>query len=48
MTKEERAYVDKLELSNYLLKERLLYLEERLKYEDPVAAANPPDDHIKF
>ncbi len=48
MTKQEREYVQKIEKVNALLKERLAYLEARLKYEDPVIATNPPDDHIKF
>lgn len=46
MTKEEKAYVQKLEKSNALLKERVAYLEHRLKHEDPVIAVNPPPTNI--
>ncbi len=48
MTKEEKAYVRKLEKANALLKERVAYLEDRLKYEDPVKAATKPSDSILF
>ena len=48
MTKQEKEYVLKLEKVNILFQERIKYLEDRLKYEDPVVAVNPPDDHIKF
>ncbi|WP_415405893.1 hypothetical protein ACLHDG_09000 [Sulfurovum sp. CS9] len=48
MTKEEREYMKKLELSNELLKERIKYLEYRLQYEDPVKAVTKPSDGILF
>jgi len=48
MTKQQKEYVQKLEKLNALLKERVSYLEERLKYESPVGAVNPSDNIIKF
>jgi len=46
MTKEERTYVKTLEDTNRLLKERLAYLESRLKYEDAVKAVTRPPKNI--
>ncbi len=48
MTKQEREYVQKIEKLNALLQERVKHLEDRLKYEDPVAAINPPPNKILF